>query len=36
LFWSPGYLPLQRLLQLAALRLRSHNFKELEIVHESW
>jgi putative transposase len=32
LFWSFCYLMLQRLLQLAALRFRSDEFKELEIV----
>jgi hypothetical protein len=32
LFWSLGYLMLQRLLQLAALRFRSDEFKELEII----
>jgi len=32
LFWSLCYLVLQRLLQLAALRFRSDEFKELEIV----
>jgi hypothetical protein len=32
LFWSLWYLMLQRLLQLAALRFRSDEFKELEIV----
>ena len=32
LFWSLCYLLLRRLLQLAALRLRSDEFKELEIV----
>jgi putative transposase len=32
LFWSLCYLMLQRLLQLAALRFRSDEFKELEIV----
>jgi putative transposase len=32
LFWSLCYLVLRRVLQLAALRLRSDGFKELEIV----
>jgi hypothetical protein len=32
LFWSLCYLVLRRLLQLAALRFRSDEFKELEIV----
>ena len=32
MFWSLCYLVLRRLLQLAALRLRSEEFKELEIV----
>ena len=32
MFWSLCYLMLQRLLQLAALRFRSDEFKELEIV----
>jgi putative transposase len=32
LFWSFCYLVLARLLQLAALRFRSEEFKELEIV----
>jgi hypothetical protein len=32
LFWSLCYLVLRRVLQLAALRLRSEEFKELEIV----
>jgi hypothetical protein len=32
LFWSLCYLMVQRLLQLAALRFRSDEFKELEIV----
>ena len=32
MFWSLCYLVLRRLLQLAALRLRSDEFKELEIV----
>ena len=32
MFWSFCYLVLRRLLQLAALRLRSDEFKELEIV----
>jgi hypothetical protein len=32
LFWSFCYVVLRRVLQLAALRLRSEEFKELEIV----
>jgi putative transposase len=32
LFWSLCYVVLRRVLQLAALRLRSDGFKELEIV----
>jgi hypothetical protein len=32
LFWSLCYVVLRRVLQLAALRLRSNEFKELEIV----
>ena len=32
MFWSLCYLVLRRLLQLAALRFRSDEFKELEIV----
>ena len=32
MFWSLCYLVLRRLLQLLALRLRSNEFKELEIV----
>jgi len=32
LFWSFCYLMLRRVLQLAALRFRSDEFKELEIV----
>jgi hypothetical protein len=32
LFWSLGYLALRCLLQLALLRTRSEDFKELEIV----
>ncbi len=32
MFWSLCYLMVQRLLQLAALRFRSDEFKELEIV----
>ena len=32
MFWSLCYLVLRRLLRLAALRLRSDEFKELEIV----
>jgi len=32
LFWSFCYVVLGRLLQLAALRFRSEEFKELEIV----
>ena len=32
MFWSLCYLVLRRVLQLAALRLRSDEFKELEIV----
>jgi hypothetical protein len=32
LFWSSGYVGLRRVLQLAALRFRSKEFKELEIV----
>jgi hypothetical protein len=32
LFWSLCYFVLRRLLQLAALRFRSDEFKELEIV----
>ena len=32
LFWSLSYLVLRRLLQLAVLRFRSNEFKELEIV----
>jgi putative transposase len=32
LFWSLCYVVLRRLLQLAALRFRSDEFKELEIV----
>jgi hypothetical protein len=39
MFWSLCYLVLRRVLQLAALRFRSEEFKELEIVvlrHEWW
>jgi hypothetical protein len=39
LFWSLGYLALRCLLQLALLRTRSEELKELEIVvlrHELW
>jgi hypothetical protein len=32
LFWSLCYLALRRVLQLASLRFRSEEFKELEIV----
>jgi len=32
LFWSLCYVVLRRVLQIAALRLRSQEFKELEIV----
>jgi putative transposase len=32
LFWSLCYFVLRRILQLAALRFRSDEFKELEIV----